>query len=147
MFIAVSSNSNITFIDNIANAKLDITFNEASTTCYSISDNNSMELVSPNLIMSLMTHESIMRAKALINWITSKHSRGADIIGLMNLRSYNPHMYLVVHLFSSGSHVNACQLFKPANKCTGVPKTVYMVTSQGVNKSIYYPRNKSIIQF
>ena len=33
--------------------------------------------------------------------------------------------------------VNACQIFTLANRCTGVPKIVYMVTSQGV-KFIYY---------
>ena len=32
----------------------------------------------------------------------------------------------------SAPSVNACWTFCPANRCTGVPKIVYMVTSQGV---------------
>ena len=45
-------------------------------------------------------------------------------------------MSLAGHLSSTGPSVNACWTFCPANRCTGVPKIVYMVTSQCV-KFIY----------
>ena len=47
----------------------------------------------------------------------------------------------------TGPSVNTCQIFTVANRCTGVPKIVYMVTSQGV-KFIYYVLSViNVIQF
>ena len=41
-------------------------------------------------------------------------------------------------IFFFGPSVNACQTFSLTYRCTGVPKIVYMVTSQGV-RVMYYP--------
>ena len=54
----------------------------------------------------------------------------------MQFENPNPVIYLAQqHMHShsvNGASVNVCQTFSLTYRCTGVPKIVYMVTSQGV---------------